>query len=135
MVYTFKAEGKRLAYDPACGYVLPVSALQVKMLNAIDPPLGPLCPTSLRYELAKFDSEDVEDAYRELRAWYKDGKILGDIEGTYRLVVDEVFSEAVFRAAIDATTEDQTSSLPWQIEGDNRELCGSLQAYAEQKKS
>ena len=135
MVYTFKAEGKRLAYDPACGYVLPVSALQVKMLNAIELPLGSFCPTSLRYELAKFDSEDVEDAYREIRAWHKDGKILADAEGAYRLVVDGQHSEAVLRSAIDAVAEDPTSSLPWQVEGNDPALCRALSAYAAQKKS
>ena len=135
MVYTFKAEGKRLAYDPACGYVLPISALQVKMLNAIELPLGPFCPTSLRYELAKFDSEDVEEAYRAIRSWHKDGKILVDDGGTYRLIVDGSYSEAVLRAAIDAASEGQTSTLSWQIVGDDPQLCRSLQAYAEQKKS
>ena len=66
MLYTLKSAGKKYAYDSSSGAVIQLNALQFKMLGAIVPPLTPVCPTSLRYELAKFDSMDVAEAYGQI---------------------------------------------------------------------
>lgn len=73
MLLTFRYEGKKYAYDSVSGAVIQPDALGYKMMGAIVPPLTPVCPTSLRYELAKFDSMDVEEAYNEIYALFTKG--------------------------------------------------------------
>ena len=86
MIYLYKYNGKKHCYDSASGAVIELSALQYKMMGAIEAPLTPACPTSLRYELAKFDSEDVTEAYDELYGLFCDGLIYGeDKDGTANL--------------------------------------------------
>ncbi len=75
MLHCLKIEKQKIAYDTASGAIIPLTALEYKMLGAVCPPLSPLCPSSLRYELAKYDSYDVEKAYDRLYALYRDGKI------------------------------------------------------------
>lgn len=52
-----------------------LTSLQKKMLAALTLPMTENCPSSLRYELAKYDSDDVEDAYGQLYELYKNDKI------------------------------------------------------------
>ncbi len=77
MIHLYKYSGRKCCYDTSSGAVIELSALQYKMMGALEAPLPALCPTSLRYELAKFDSEDVTEAYDELYALYRDGLIYG----------------------------------------------------------
>ena len=72
MIYLYKRNGKKCCYDSASGAIIEMTALQYKMMNAIEAPLSPTCPTSLRYELAKYDSEDVSEAYDELYGLFSD---------------------------------------------------------------
>ena len=88
MLYTLKSAGKKYAYDSVSGAVIGVNALQFKMLGAIVPPLTAVCPTSLRYELAKFDSLDVEDAYGEIYALACDGLIYKAEDGKVRIITE-----------------------------------------------
>ncbi len=76
MIYLYKHNGRKCCYDSASGSVIELTALQYKMIGAIEAPLTPACPTSLRYELAKFDSEDVTEAYDELYGLFCDGLLL-----------------------------------------------------------
>lgn len=85
MLYTFRYEGKKYAYDSVSGAIVQPSALEYKMMGAILPPLTAACPTSLRYELAKFDSLDVEDAYNEIYALAQDGVLYRPEDGTVRI--------------------------------------------------
>ena len=86
MIYLYKYNGKKCCYDSASGAVVELTALQYKMMGAIEAPLTPACPTSLRYELAKFDSEDVTQAYDELYGLFCDGLIYReDKDGTASL--------------------------------------------------
>ncbi len=85
MLYTVKNEGKKYAYDSASGAVLPLNNLKFKMLNAIIPPISQASLTSLRYELAKFDSGEVSDAFDEILALAKDGVLYAAEDATVRL--------------------------------------------------
>lgn len=88
MLYTLKSAGKKYAYDSTSGAVIQLNALQFKMLGAIVPPLTPVCPTSLRYELAKFDSMDVEEAYEYIYSLACDGLIYKEDDGKVRIVTE-----------------------------------------------
>ena len=77
MIPLYKYSGRKCCYDSTSGAVIELTALQYKMMGALESPLSPLCPTSLRYELAKFDSEDVTEAYNQLYALYRDGLLYG----------------------------------------------------------
>lgn len=73
MLHYWKSGKQKIVYDTASGAVISVTSLEYKMIQAITPPLAPLCPSSLRYELAKFDSADVEEAYETLYHLYTQG--------------------------------------------------------------
>ncbi len=78
MVYLYKYGGRKCCYDSVSGAVISLSSLQYKMMGTLEAPLPPVCPTSLRYELAKFDSDDVSEAYDELYGLFKDGTIYAE---------------------------------------------------------
>jgi hypothetical protein len=77
MLYYWKSGKKKIAYDTVSGAVISLTSLEYKMIQAITPPLSPLCPSSLRYELAKFDSADVEEAYGNLYELFSRGILWG----------------------------------------------------------
>ncbi len=78
MLHTFKVGGQRIAYDSVSGYVLPLSELAYKMLDYLVFPMPKECSSELRYDLAKFDSRDIEKTYKELYALYSEGKLFRD---------------------------------------------------------
>ena len=88
MLYTLKYAGKKYAYDSASGAVVATNALQFKMFGAILPPLTAVCPTSLRYELAKFDSLDVEEAYEYIYSLACDGILYKEDDGKVRIATE-----------------------------------------------
>lgn len=88
MLYTLRSAGKKYAYDSASGAVIQLNALQFKMLGAIVPPLTQVCPTSLRYELAKFDSMDVEEAYEAVYSLACDGLIYKEDDGKISIITE-----------------------------------------------
>ena len=55
------------------GHNLSLSALQKKMLPAVQLPMSEDCPTALRYALAKYDAGAVAQAYAGLYALYMQG--------------------------------------------------------------
>ena len=85
MLYTIKNEGKKYAYDSASGAVLPLNNLQYKMLGAIVPPISPASLTSLRYELAKFDSSDISEAFDGIYDLAKEGVLYAEDDGVIHL--------------------------------------------------
>ena len=102
MLHLFKASGKKLAFDSASGAFIPLTSLAYKMLGALTAPLTPVCPTSLRYELAKYDSEDVSSTYDRLYSLHERGLLFaaGDegklmLEGEYSAENAEEISEAL----------------------------------------
>ena len=77
MLHYWKSGKKKVAYDTVSGAVIPMTSLEYKMIQAITPPLSPMCPSSLRYELAKFDSADVEEAYSRIYGLFVHGILFG----------------------------------------------------------
>ena len=63
MLILIKHEAKKYAYDTKSGAAVPLSSLQWRVAENIEPPIAPTCPTALRYQLAKYDSNDVKRAY------------------------------------------------------------------------
>lgn len=78
MLHYWKSGKQKIAYDTASGAIVPLTSLEYKMIQAITPPLAPLCPSSLRYELAKYDSADVEEAYTRIYDLFSHGVIFSD---------------------------------------------------------
>ena len=102
MVHLFKVSGKKIAFDSASGAFISLTALANKMMGALTAPLSPVCPTSLRYELAKYDSEDVSDTYERLYSLQEEGILFADgdearlmLEGEYAAESDEEMAEAL----------------------------------------
>ena len=92
MLYTFRFEGKKYAYDSASGAVLPLNALQLKMLGAIVPPIAPTSLTALRYELAKYDSGEISDTFDEIYELAQKGILYADDDGIIRLSASGEFA-------------------------------------------
>ncbi len=127
MLYTFRFEGKKYAYDSTCGTIMQPNTLQFKMMGAIQPPLTRICPTSLRYELAKFDSMDVEETYDEIYSLFEQGVLYAEDDGCIRIMTDGDF--AFSSAGLMAAALGEAFS---KIEGDIRfEALGKDAAAAE----
>lgn len=100
MLVLFRHNAKKYAYDTVCGSLTVLSALEYRMLEAIQPPMSPVCPTALRYELAKFDSADVEYAYDSLFEKAASGILFVPENGYIRVPDgDEELQRAALRAA------------------------------------
>ena len=85
MTYTFysTAEGRYVIYDTASGAVIRSTELEAYICDALDPcgegaPVLPeKCPSEIRYELARFASTEVAEAYSRIKAYYREGLIYG----------------------------------------------------------
>lgn len=113
MLILFRHNAKKYAYDTACGALHTLSALEYRMLEAIQPPMSPVCPTALRYELAKYDSESVAECYDVLYEKAADGMIFAPENGT--LCVPAADRDTV-HAALSAAVEKL--SAPVHVKGD-----------------
>ena len=80
MLHIFKCNGHRTAFDCTDRVSYPLSALAMKILDTVTPPLTPDCPSALRYALAKYDSHDLADAYAEVYALYENGLLFAEEE-------------------------------------------------------
>lgn len=121
MLILFRHNAKKYAYDTVCGALHTVSALEYRMLEAIQPPMGAVCPTALRYELAKYDSEDVTECYDALYKKAADGMIFVPENGT--LCVPDADCDTV-RAALSAAAEKISS--PVSVKGDTVHLAKEI---------
>ena len=124
MLYTFRYEGKKYAYDSASGAVIRPDALQFKMLGAIQPPLTRSCPTSLRYELAKFDSMDVEETYDGIYKLFQAGILYAEDNGVIRVMCDGEYgfpSAGLIAAALTEAFADAPNEISFQATGNNSE--------------
>ena len=85
MTYTFysSAEGRYVIYDTASGAVIRSTELEAYICDALDPceegaPVLPeKCPSEIRYELARFASTEVSEAYGKIKEYYRSGLIYG----------------------------------------------------------
>ena len=121
MLYFVKNSGRKYAFDTISGAIVPLTSLENKMLCALEPPLEKLCPTSLRYELAKYDSDDVSEAYARIYSLYTEGIILGEgdkmciqIDGSY---APESFEVA--KAALDIAFAESGVSHSFEVVGNS----------------
>ncbi len=78
MVHMYKLNGHRGAFDCSARIAYPLSALALKIIETVTPPLTPECPSALRYAMAKYDSHDLADAYAEVYALYEKGLLFSD---------------------------------------------------------
>ena len=124
MLYTFRFEGKKYAYDSVSGAIVQPSALEYKMMGAILPPLTPVCPTSLRYELAKYDSLDVEDAYTAIYALSEAGVLYAAEDGVVRIRTKGEYaftSPALIAAALSEAFSKVDAPIAFEVVGDRVE--------------
>ncbi len=105
MVYTLKFAGKKYAYDSATGATVALPSLLYKMVEALEPPLATLCPTSLRYELAKYDSNDVSNAYDCILEYAENGLLYGEEDGVIRLMCEGEYAPANEQLATELLTK------------------------------
>ena len=84
MIHCWKSAKQKLVYDTVSGAIVSLTSLEYKMIQAITPPLAPICPSSLRYELAKYDSADVEEAYEHIYSLYLNGILFSVDHGTLK---------------------------------------------------
>lgn len=85
MTYTFycSTEGRYLIYDTASGAVIRSTEVEAYICDALDPceegaPILPeKCPSDIRYELARFASTEVSEAYGRIKEYYRSGLIYG----------------------------------------------------------
>jgi hypothetical protein len=121
MLILFRHNAKKYAYDTVCGALHTTSALEYRMLEAIQPPMGPICPTALRYELAKYDSEDVAECYDSLYEKAANGMIFVPENGT--LCVPVADNDTV-RAAL--LTAAEKLSSPVRVKNDTESLAKEI---------
>lgn len=121
MLILFRHNAKKYAYDTVCGSLQTVSALEYRMLEAIQPPMSTNCPTALRYELAKYDSEDVAESYDALYKKATDGMIFATENGTLTVPVAD---RDTVRAALTAAAERLSS--PVSVKGDTEHLAEEI---------
>lgn len=84
MHHIFIENGKRYLYDTVCGGICEVTRLQKEMLpyvERLDRPLPDVCPTTLRYSLAKYEVSAINEAYDSILRLIADGMITVDDEG------------------------------------------------------
>ena len=122
MLYTFRFEGKKYAYDSVSGAIVQPSALEYKMMGAILPPLTPVCPTSLRYELAKYDSLDVGEAYDAIYGLFEKGVLYCPEDGTVRIRTEGDYaftSPSLIATALNEAFAKLNSPIAFEIVGNN----------------
>ncbi len=102
MLHIFKLNSHRIAYDTATHRAYPLSALALKMLDSLTPPLTEDCPSALRYAFAKYDSNDLSTSYAELYALYKDGLLFAESNDT---TVPEGDTDVVLTSAAAAVSK------------------------------
>lgn len=83
MTYTFfnNNEGIYILYDSVSGAVIRAGELEAYIFDALDPcgeklsGLPEKCPSEIRYELARFSSTEVSEAYAKVKDYYSCGLI------------------------------------------------------------
>ena len=76
MLHTFKLYGQYYGIDTASGAIHALSEMKRDILRYAKLPFEDSFPSSLRYDLAKYESAQLSSAYLELRALWLDGVLL-----------------------------------------------------------
>lgn len=91
MLSTFKLYGTRIAIDTDSGAVHKLDALEWDMLRYLKFPLDSNCLSTLRYDLAKYESADVAAAFSRFVKMNSDGVFCS--EDTSRLSYEPAIAE------------------------------------------
>ena len=78
MLHTFKLYGSRIALDTDSGAVHLLDALAFDMLRYLEFPLEKNCLSTLRYDLARYESADVSATFAAFEKMNKDGVFCSD---------------------------------------------------------
>lgn len=135
MHHYFIENGKRYLYDTVCGGICEVTRLQKEMLpyiQRLERPLPAVCPTTLRYSLAKYEVSAINEAYDSIMELIADGMITVDDEGRGADSVSVRFDESTLPLALRAV-RIAVNQMPTVeavvtvgVDGDLREALSSL---------
>lgn len=75
MVHKFKFGVHRFLFDSESLFTYEVDELGYKMIDYIELPMAEDCPSALRYDLAKYDSDAISKVYSDLKKLSDDGKL------------------------------------------------------------
>ena len=78
MIYKFKFYGHYFALDTESAAIHNLTELQYDMLTYLRFPFEDVFPTTLRYDLAKYESSKLKDAYFEFKKLSEDGVFMSD---------------------------------------------------------
>ena len=78
MVHSFKLYGQRYAFDLSSGAIHKLSELQFDMLKYLSLPFQSEFPSSLRYDLAKYEASALSEGYLALAQLNRDGVFSSD---------------------------------------------------------
>ncbi len=112
MTYTFynKSEAIYIIYDSVSGAVIKAGELEAYICDALDPcgetifRLPEKCPSEIRYELARFSSTEVGEAYSKIKDYFSVGLIYGCGEHNRIKVTGEHSASPSIISAISAET-------------------------------
>lgn len=131
MIHKIKFGVNRFIYDSESGYLHPLDELGFKMLDYLELPMAKECPSALRYDLAKYDSDSISAVYAELRKLSDEGKLFlqnryiapEDSRGKAAAKVTDTASGVRIEAVIDGENEAVA-----EVEELSREVKLSLKA-------
>lgn len=78
MIHRFKLYGQRFAIDTKSLAIHKLSELQYDMLTYLDFPLEDSFPSTLRYDLAKYEASKLAEGYLELARLERDGVFMSE---------------------------------------------------------
>lgn len=96
MIYTFKSNGIRAAVDSRDGSVRLLDNLTYHLLSTMQEKPAPEMPTSLRYAFAKYDSADLQKAYKTAYALLTQEKECVSFDSTSSVTVT-VYEDGVIQ--------------------------------------
>ena len=135
MHHYFIENGKRYLYDTVCGGICEVTRLQKEMLpyiQRLERPLPAVCPTTLRYSLAKYEVSAINEAYDSIMELIADGMITVDDDGRGADSVSVRFDESTLSLALRAVriavnqVPTVEAVVTVGVDGDLREALSSL---------
>lgn len=104
MLHTFKLYGTCIAIDTESGAVHTLDALGFDMLRYLTFPLENNCLSTLRYDLAKYESSDVASTFERFSKMYRDGVFYSESETASKYFsISAPKKEADFKMTVSAS--------------------------------
>jgi len=105
MIHKYTLFGYNIAIDTESGAIHVLSEIAMKMIGYLEimlnkerfPGFPDECPVDIRYQLAKYESSDVKEAYAELCGLYNDGMLFSK-PGEIKLNYSDDFKESPVKA-------------------------------------